>query len=527
MEGVAKLWNSQPNAPRLPWPVAAGIGVVGIGAALAAGQLAAAFVGTDASPYFAVGNEFVDHTPVWLKEFAVSNFGEHDKTVLLAGMGAVLVLVGVGAGLLSRRNAVPGTVLAIALGVLGVIAVLGRNDLGQLSVLAPVFSLVAGVLVFRLLHRLALEWVIDRERGADTYAETPRGGRRKFLISSAGVVAGAGLAGIVGQVVIDTNNVDASRAAVGPLAAAQPAIVPAGADFAGNGTPTYITDEGAFYRVDTALTIPQVATQNWSLRIHGMVQHEKTFSYSDIRNRKLVEQIITLCCVSNPVGGPYISNAKFIGVYMRDLLNEVGVLPGADQLLSTSTDGYTAGTPVSALMDNRGAMLAIGMNGQPLPVEHGFPARMVVPGLYGYVSATKWVVDMELTKFSDAQGYWVPRGYSQQAPVKTESRIDKPAAFDRVPAGSVVVAGIAWAQTKGIDRVEVRVDGGPWQDAQLSTEVTKNSWRMWRAFLDLKTGNHTVECRATDDTGYVQTADTADTVPDGATGWPSVTFTAT
>jgi Oxidoreductase molybdopterin binding domain/Mo-co oxidoreductase dimerisation domain len=206
-------------------------------------------------------------------------------------------------------------------------------------------------------------------------------------------------------------------------------------------------------------------------------------------------------------------------------LHEVGVDPNADQLLSTSADNYTAGTPVSALLDGRGAMLAIGMNGQPLPVEHGFPARMVVPGLYGYVSATKWVVDMELTTFSAAQGYWIPRGYSQQAPVKTESRIDKPAAFTRVPAGNVVVAGIAWAQTKGIARVEVRVDGGPWQDAQLSVEVTKNSWRMWRAFIDLKPGNHTVESRATDDTGYVQTAATADTIPDGATGWHSVAFT--
>jgi len=523
---VRTLWNSRSDAPRLPWPVAAGIGVAGVGSALAAGQLVAAFVGAGASPYVAVGNAFIDRTPAALKEFAVRNFGENDKTALLLGMGVVLFLVGVGAGLLSRRNAMPGTVLAVLLGVLGVAAVLGRNDLGQLSVLAPVISLVAGAMVFRLLHRLAMDWVIGRDHDATPYAESPAGGRRKFLIGSAGVVAGAGLAGIVGQVLIDTNNVDASRAAVGPLVATKSAIVPPGADFASSGTPAYITDEGAFYRVDTALTIPQVATQNWSLRIHGMVDREKTYSYADIRNRKLVEQIVTLCCVSNPVGGPYISNAKFIGVYLRDLLNEVGVHPDADQLLSTSTDGYTAGTPVSALMDDRGAMLAIGMNGQPLPVEHGFPARMVVPGLYGYVSATKWVVDMELTKFSAKQGYWVPRGYSQLAPVKTESRIDKPAAFQRVAAGNVVVAGIAWAQTKGIQRVEVRVDGGPWQDAQLSTEVTKNSWRMWRAFVDLKPGNHTVECRATDDTGYVQTQDTADTVPDGATGWPSIAFTA-
>lgn len=515
--------TAQPDTPKLSWLVAAGIGVLGVGAALAVGQLAAAFVGTNASPYIAVGDAFVKLTPAWLKNFATSNFGTNDKTVLLAGMGVVLFGLGVVAGLLSRRRSWPGTLLAVALGVVATAAVLARQDLGQLAVLAPVISLVVGALVFRLLHRLALEWVTDRDT-ADVDSRRSDSSRRKFLIGSAGVVAGAGLSGVVGQVLIDTNNVDASRAAVGALVAAQPATVPSGADFVSSGTPAYVTDPTAFYRIDTALTVPQVSTQGWSLRIHGMVDHEKTYSYADIRNRPLVERIVTLCCVSNPVGGPYISNGRFIGVLMRDLLAEAGVHPGADQLLSTSVDGYTAGTPVSALTDDRGSMLAIGMDGQPLPVEHGFPARMVVPGLYGYVSATKWVTDMELTTFGAKQGYWVPRGYSQLAPVKTESRIDVPQSFARVNAGSVVIAGIAWAQTKGIARVEIRVDGGRWQDAQLATEVTKNSWRMWRVFVDLKPGNHRVESRATDDTGYVQTQDQAGEIPDGATGWHSVSF---
>jgi len=507
--------------------VAAGIGVISVGSALAVGQLAAAFVGADASPFLAVGNAAIDRTPAQVKDFAVRNFGTNDKTVLLLGMAVVLLLFGVLAGLLSRRNSLPGTALAVLLGLVGMAAVLGRTDLGQLGVLAPTISLVAGALVFRLLHRLAYDWITvrdgapgDRDRDDDTDDS-----RRKFLLGTAGVVVGAGVVGAVGQILVNNNNVEASRAAVGPLTSAEPAVVPPGADFAASGTPSFITDAARFYRVDTALTVPQVSTQGWSLRIHGMVDHEKTFSYADIRNRQLVERIVTLCCVSNPVGGPYISNAKFQGVLLRDLLNEAGVKPGADQLLSTSVDGYTAGTPVDTLLDDRGAMLAIGMNGQPLPVEHGFPARMVVPGLYGYVSATKWVTDMELTTFRAREGYWVPRGYSQLAPVKTESRIDKPASFGRAAAGSVVVAGIAWAQTKGIKRVEVRVDGGPWQDAQLATEVTKNSWRMWRTFFDLKPGNHTVESRATDDTGYVQMQAAEDTIPDGATGWPSVAFT--
>jgi DMSO/TMAO reductase YedYZ molybdopterin-dependent catalytic subunit len=504
------------------------VGVVSIGAAVGAGQLVAGFVGTEASPYLAVGNFVVDHTPASLKEFAVGNFGTNDKLVLLSTMGVVLLVLGALAGVLSRRRATPGVLFAVVLGVAGVAAVLGRQDLGQLSVLAPVVSLVAGVLAFRLLHRVAMEYVATRD-APPSDRRRPRyesgDSRRRFLISTGGVAVGAGLAGLVGEILTNDHNVQGSIQAVGKLVPANDVTVPAGADFAGVGTPTFLTANSDFYRVDTALTIPQVRTQDWSLRIHGMVDRELKLSYADIRNRPLVEQVVTLCCVSNPVGGPYISTAKFIGIRLRDLLAEAGVHPGADQLLSTSVDGYTAGTPVDTLTDDRGAMLAIGMNGQPLPVEHGFPARMVVPGLYGYVSATKWVTDMELTTFSAAQGYWVPRGYSQQAPVKTESRIDVPAPFGTVRAGSVVVAGIAWAQTKGIQRVEIRVDGGPWQDAQLSTEVTKNAWRMWRGFVTLRPGQHTVEARATDDTGYVQTEAQADTVPDGATGWPSSTFT--
>lgn len=547
MEHVNTPVSSRPDVrdrsdrPRLPWTAAAAIGIVGIGAALASGQLVAAFVGAGASPFLAVGNAAVDRTPGWLKEFAVNNFGTHDKLVLLSMMGVVLLLFGVLAGLVSRRNSLPGVVFAVVLGIVGVAAVLARNDLGQLGVLAPVVSLVAGALVFRLLHRLAMEWIVTRDEESGGYNDDdydddgypPRralygddsgDSRRRFLITTAGVAVGAGVAGIAGQIIADSNNVEGSREAVGALKSPAPVKVPVGADFASSGTPSFITDAGSFYRVDTALTVPQVSTQEWSLHIHGMVEKEMTLSFADIRNRKLVEQAITLTCVSNPVGGPYISNAKFIGVLLRDLLNEAGVKPGADQLLSTSVDGYTAGTPVDTLLDDRGAMLAIGMNGEPLPVEHGFPARMVVPGLYGYVSATKWVTDMELTTFSAKQGYWVPRGYSQQAPIKTESRIDVPASFARVNSGNVTIAGIAWAQTKGIAKVEVRIDGGPWQEAQLSTQVNKNTWRMWRANLNLRSGQHTVESRATDQTGYTQTDSRADAIPNGASGWPSVVF---
>ncbi|HEX3649458.1 MAG TPA: molybdopterin-dependent oxidoreductase [Pseudonocardiaceae bacterium] len=518
--------------PTLPWQVGALVGVVGVGAAVAAGQLVAGFVGTEASPYLAVGDAVVNMTPGWLKDFAVSNFGTDDKLVLLSTMGVALFLLGALAGVLSRRNPLPGTLFAVVLGVAATAAVLGRSDLGQLGVLAPVVSLVTGALVFRVLHRLAVEWIETRDFVAAEpddvrhpgYGDPAGGSRRKFLVSTLGVAVGAGAAGLLGDVLTSDHDVEGSREAIGRLVPVQPTTVAPGADFARNGTPTFLTSAADFYRVDTALTVPQLRAEDWSLRIHGMVDRELTLNYEDVRRRGLTERVITLCCVSNPVGGPYISTARFEGVLLRDLLREVGVHPAADQLLSTSVDGYTAGTPVDTLTDDRGALLAIGLNGQPLPVEHGFPARMVVPGLYGYVSATKWVVDLELTTFTAAQGYWVPRGYSQQAPVKTESRIDVPGPFATVKAGNVVIAGIAWAQTKGIAKVEVRVDNGPWQEAQLSTEVTKNAWRMWRIFVNVGPGAHLAQSRATDDTGFTQTDQIADPIPNGATGYPSASF---
>ena len=551
----APVPSPAPEQARLPWWAAALVGVLSVGAALALGQLIAGLLNNgEASPYLAVGETFIDHVSAPLKEFAVRNFGTGDKTVLLESMGVVLLGFGVLAGLVSRRRPTPGLVLATVLGAIGIFAVLTRGGVTPLDVLAPITSLLAGVGVFAVLHRLALEWTVARTRQADATAlaaapaepgdetwQRPEAGpdlaaladrtgrsRRRFLASSAGIAVGAGVVAVGGNMLTEQAAALASRAAVGPLVATYTApAIPLGADFTGTGTPSYLTGNGDFYRIDTELTVPSVQTGDWSLKIHGMVDREITFSYSDIRNRPLTEQLVTLCCVSNPVGGPYISNAQWIGVPIADLLAEAGVHPGADQVLSTSVDGWTAGTPVDMLTDRSvGALLAIGMNGQPLPIEHGFPARMVVPGLYGYVSATKWVVDMKLTTFAADQAYWVPRGYSQQAPVKTESRIDVPAAFARVRSGSVPIAGIAWAQGKGIEKVEVSLDNGPWQPTQLSTLVSKNTWRMWRVFVNLKPGSHTVRARATDATGYTQTADVVDTVPNGASGYPSVQFTA-
>lgn len=505
--------------PKLPAGPAALIGVLALVAALAVGHLAAAFVGFSASPYLAVGNAAVDLAPSWLKDFAISTFGTKDKPVLLAGMAVVMVLLAIVAGLISRTRPLPGQWFIGVFGVLGIVAVYTRPNLGQLALIAPVLSLFTGVIVFRVLHNAALNALLDAP-----YEDGPRSvGRRRVLFS--GVAIGAFLAGGLGQWFGSRRDADGSRAAIGRLVPARPAPpIPADADFAKLGTPTFITANANFYRIDTALVVPQVRAEDWSLRIHGMVDREITYTYADIRNRPLVERVMTLCCVSNPVGGPYISTAKFVGVDLAGLLNEAGVRPGAEQLYSMSVDGFTAGTPISTVLDpSRGAMLAIGMNGEPLPVEHGFPARLVVPGLYGYVSATKWVTDLEVTTWNARQAYWLQRGWAQQAPIKTESRIDAPQGT--VPAGKVRLAGIAWAQHTGITKVEVRLDNGPWQEAMLSADVTDDAWRMWWAEVDAAPGGHKASVRATDRSGYTQTDQLADVVPDGATGWHTITFT--
>jgi DMSO/TMAO reductase YedYZ molybdopterin-dependent catalytic subunit len=297
--------------------------------------------------------------------------------------------------------------------------------------------------------------------------------------------------------------------------------LPGGVNLGIKGLSSFITPNSSFYRVDTALLLPQVAPQSWTLRIHGMVEREITLNFDELLKRPLTEDYITLCCVSNPVAGPYIGNAKWLGASLASLLREARPRAGAEQLLCTSVDGFTSGTPLATVMDGRDALLAVAMNGAPLPVAHGFPARMVVPGLYGYVSATKWVTDIKVTTFRGELAYWAQRGWSQRAPIKTESRIDVPGG--PVSAGRTPVAGVAWAQHKGIDAVHVRVDRGPWQQARLAAVPGIDTWRQWVWEWDATHGTHVIEARATDATGYTQTAAAEPPEPNGASGYPSVT----
>jgi DMSO/TMAO reductase YedYZ molybdopterin-dependent catalytic subunit len=347
--------------------------------------------------------------------------------------------------------------------------------------------------------------------------------RRSFLLTAGVTVAAAAIGEVAGRTFATRKNVSAAQAAVRfPRAAVPAPPLPAGVNLPVPGISPFITPNGQFYRVDTALIIPQVDPSGWQLRIHGMVAHEITMSFDELLRRPLIEDYITLTCVSNPVGGPYVGNAKWLGASLSSLIRAAGPLRGAEQLFCTSVDGFTSGVPLATVLDaGRDSLVAVGMNGAALPTAHGFPARLVVPGLYGYVSACKWVVDIEVTTWAGAAAYWYQNGWAQQAPIKTESRIDVPASGGSVKAGKVPVAGVAWAQHKGIEAVEVRVDNGPWQEATLAAVPDLDTWRQWVWEWDAtEAGSHTIEARATDKTGYTQTAVQTPEAPNGASGYP-------
>jgi DMSO/TMAO reductase YedYZ molybdopterin-dependent catalytic subunit len=345
-------------------------------------------------------------------------------------------------------------------------------------------------------------------------------------VAGAGTALVAAAGGGIGDLLLRRFNISASRAKVRLPAAARTAPpVPAGAELQVSGLSSFYTPNSGFYRVDTDLVVPQVSPDTWTLRIGGMVEKEIELTFADLLRLPLTEADITLVCVSNVVGGPYAGNARWLGASLPSLLRRAGIQRGADQVLSTAVDGMTISTPLSAIMDGRNALLAVGMNGQPLPVEHGFPARMMVPGLYGYVSATKWVTKLEVTTFAQQSAYWTQRGYSQQAPIKTESRIDVPKPLAQTKAGQVAVAGVAWSPHRGISAVEVNVDGGTWHEARLAAADGIDTWRQWVWPWDAAPGLHTLQVRATDSTGATQPSRRTQIFPNGATGWDSVVVT--
>ncbi len=506
-------------------------GLLAAFAALAAAELVAALVGAG-SPITAVGGEAIDATPPAVKNWAIRHFGTNDKFVLELGIVVVLALFAVGIGLLALRHRRVGAAAALVFGVVGAAAAVSRPDAATGAVLPSVLgALVAAGVLYLLASRLA--GAPPAGRAASPDADGDGFDRRRFVVTaSAAAVASAavGYAGIrLGAG--DAQQARASRSSVKlPEPSDAAAAVPDGADLGVRGLSPFFTPNKDFYRVDTALRVPKVDATSWQLRVHGTgVRKPLTLSFADLLHRDdLVERDITLTCVSNEVGGSYVGNARWIGVPLANVLREAAVRPPsqggpADQLVGRSVDGMTIGTPVETVLDGRDALLAVGMNGEPLPFEHGFPVRMVVPGLYGYVSACKWLEDLELSSFDSYDAYWVNHGWSKKAPIKTESRIDTPKPLAELKAGSTVpIAGVAWAQHRGVDRVEVQVDDGPWRKARLSEEDSEDTWRQWVHKWTATTGTHTLRVRATDGTGHTQTEKRVMTIPDGATGWHSV-----
>lgn len=496
------------------------------------GQLLAGLTTPQASPILAVGQAAISTSPGGLRDWAISAFGRDDKTVLLGGIVVVVFCYALAVGMLAVRRIELGMAGLGVFAALGLAAALTRPNAtagyAVPTLAGAAFGAVAMWLLVRAAYAAVPQAAEPRIVFGDAKAPRPEPARRDFIATAGGVSAVAVVSGFAGQGLSTKHNVSAARASVRLPAATTPAPpLPAGSDLRIPGLSSFITPNAQFYRVDTALFVPQVDPRNWTLRIHGMVRREVELTFGQLLRRPLLEDYITLCCVSNPVAGPYISNARWLGTSLADLLRMAGPLAGASQLLCTSTDGFTSGTPLAVVLDGRDSMVAVGMNGLPLPVEHGFPARLVVPGLYGYVSACKWVTDIEVTTFAAASAYWVQEGWSQQAPIKTESRIDVPLSGATVKAGRVAVAGVAWAQHKGIEAVEVRVDRGPWQAATLAAVPDLDCWRQWVWQWDATAGSHVIEARATDKTGYTQTALAVPPTPNGATGYPAASVNVT
>jgi DMSO/TMAO reductase YedYZ molybdopterin-dependent catalytic subunit len=502
--------------------------IVGVLAALCtlavAEVIAAAMVLPAGSPLFAVGSLVVDIVPGWFKTLVIGLFGTGDKVALFVALGLVVLVLAVGIGMLQYRRRPWGIVALVAVGAVALFAVLTRADASTMSAGPTLLGLAAGVVV--------LSVATDRlRRWADVAASAPERAavsRRGFLALVTGTAAGALVVGLGARAInAGTAAVNTVREALTlprPVTAAAP--IPAGAQLDVAGITPLVSANERFYRIDTALQVPVIDADSWKLRIVGMVEREIEITFAELLALPMQESYVTLMCVSNEVGGDLVGNAKWLGYPLRELLKRAGPLPGADMVLSRSSDGFTAGTPLDVLLeDDRDSLLAVGMNGEPLPVEHGFPVRMVVPGLYGYVSATKWVVELKVTRFADDMGYWTPRGWSAEGPVKTASRIDVPRSGNPVAAGSVAVAGVAWAQHRGIRGVEVRVDSGDWMPATLADAISTDTWVQWVFDWEATSGNHTIAVRATDAEGDTQREERRPPAPDGSEGWHTITVT--
>ena len=526
--------RSKPPRQRFPhgfWPGALA-GVVAAGILFAVAQLVSVFFGPAAAPLTSVGSTFIDFTPAWLKNFAVATFGTNDKMVLLISMGVAAVVLSAIAGILARRHFRVGAALVLVFALVMAGAIITRSGAAVTDLIPLLLGTAAGLWSLRFLTPVPQQTFKAGANQAEATGQhspaTEFPSRRTFLLRTVALAGVAVVAGVAGSALSTTRNAvrqvrDALKL---PSAKTKAAALPSGVQAPVEGVTPFVTPNSDFYRIDTALVVPEVDPANWKLRVHGMVEEEFTIDFAELLASDLIESYVTLTCVSNVVGGNLAGNAKWLGYPLRDVLARAKPTAGADMVLSTSVDGFSASTPLPILQDGRDAMLAVGMNGEPLPLQHGFPVRMVVPGLYGYVSATKWVVDLEVTTFAEKAGYWTSRGWSSHGPIKTASRVEVPRALARIPAGKVAIGGSAWAQTKGISKVEIQLDGGQWLGAELAAEASVDTWRQWSyLWPDAPAGTHKVQVRAYDTSGELQIEQQAPPEPDGSTGWHSITFT--
>ncbi|CAN5437513.1 molybdopterin-dependent oxidoreductase [soil metagenome] len=518
---------------------AAFAGVVSAVVVLGVAELVSLFVGAAGSPLFAVGSLVIALAPAGVKEFVIAIFGTGDKAALLTLMGVLIVVISGAAGVLEFRRPPLGVIVIGIGGAVALIAVLTRAGATGFNGIATIVGGVTGVVVLRLAIERLGRWqsAAERRAGADAARRVPGRAlagpqleRRGFLTlaivaGAASVVVGTG-ARLVNQGATKVAAIRTKLTLPKPVVPADP--VPAGATIDVPGISPFVTPNADFYRIDTALQVPSIDPDKWMLKVTGMVENEVSLSFAELLAKPLEEHHATLTCVSNDVGGDLIGNALWLGYPIRDLLAQAVPKAGADMVLSTSIDGFTAGTPLSVLQDTgTNAMLAVGMNGTPLPVEHGFPVRMVVPGLYGYVSATKWVVELKVTKFSEDEGYWTPRGWDAKGPIKLASRIDTPRAGASVAAGTIAIAGVAWEQHVGVKSVEVQVDDGPWIEATLADSISADTWRQWVYRWPASKGSHKIQVRATDASGVTQRRTYQPPAPNGSEGWHSISVDVT
>ena len=489
-------------------------GALATAAGLAAGHLVAALVAPSASPVVAVWNRAVDLTPTPVKEWAVAAFGLADKAVLLAGI--IVVTLGLGAlvGLLARRSLAAALVSAGLLASVALVAASGGSGLGWVLP-APVAFGVGAAVLRRLLASAAAA------AGADD------AGRRRLLWEVGAAIGGSAAAAALGEWLIRTRVLGGGPrpAPTPPVPTGPPTPLPAGVEAGTPGVSPLFTPNADFFRIDTALRVPQVDATGWALEINGLVERPLSLSWAELVGLPPIEADVTLACVSNDVGGDLIGNARWRGVATAELLARAGVLAGADQVLSRSVDGFTVSTPLAALTDGRGALLAYSMNGEPLPAEHGFPVRLLTPGLYGFVGATKWIVSMTVTTYARDEAYWTGRGWAIDAPVRPSSTIETPRPGSAVAVGPVKVGGVAWAHGVGVGGVEVSVDDGPWQAATLGPDAGLVSWRQWLWSWPATPGEHVLRCRVVDAAGRPQSEARAAPFPSGASGLHAIRVT--